>query len=60
MWLRPGAVITRHAATGASSWTLEYQIAGATSRVDYRIDGTRVTFVFTAPSGTSRTEVYTR
>ncbi len=55
-----GAVVTRHVATGASSWLLEYQIAGRTYRVDYRIEGTRVTFVFTDPNGTSRTEVYTR
>jgi hypothetical protein len=55
-----GATITRHAATGPASWTLEYQIAGRTSRVDYRIEGTRVTFVFTDPNGATRTEVYTR
>lgn len=55
-----GAVITRNVATGASNWTLEYQIAGRTSRVDYRIEGTRVTFVFTDPTGASRTEVYNR
>ncbi len=55
-----GAVITRHVATGATAWTLEYQIAGRTSRVDYRIEGTRVTFVFTDSTGAARTEVYTR
>lgn len=55
-----GAVITRHAATGANSWTLEYQVAGRTYRVDYRIQGSLVIFVFTDPSGTSRTETYTR
>ena len=55
-----GATITRHASTGTNSWTLEYQIAGRTSKVDYRIDGTRVTFVFTDPTGASRTETYTR
>ncbi|MFN7983281.1 MAG: YHYH protein [Vicinamibacterales bacterium] len=55
-----GAVVTRHVTTGTNSWSLEYQIAGRTYRVDYRIEGTRVTFVFTDPNGTSRTEVYTR
>ena len=55
-----GAQITRHVSTGTSSWSLEYQIAGRTYRVDYRIEGTRVVFVFTDPSGVSRTETYTR
>jgi hypothetical protein len=55
-----GATITRHASTGTNSWTLEYQISGRTYRVDYRVDGTRVTFVFTDPTGASRTETYTR
>ena len=55
-----GATITKHTATSANAWTLEYQIAGRTYRVDYRIEGTRVMFVFTDPSGASRTETYTR
>lgn len=55
-----GATITRHAATGANAWTLEYQIGGRTYKVDYRIEGTRYTFVFTDPSGATRTESYAR
>jgi hypothetical protein len=55
-----GARITRHASTGPSAWTLEYELAARTYRVEYRIDGTRYTFVFTDPSGATRTEVYGR
>jgi hypothetical protein len=55
-----GATITRYISTGVSSWTLEYQIAGRTYRVDYRIQGSQAIFVFTDPSGVTRTEVYSR
>jgi YHYH protein len=55
-----GATITRHASTGANAWTLEYQITGRTYKVDYRVEGTRYTFVFTDPSGATRTETYGR
>lgn len=55
-----GATITRHAPTGTNAWTLEYQINGRTYKVDYRIDGTRYSFVFTDPSGATRTETYGR
>jgi len=55
-----GAQITRHVSTGTTSWSLEYQIAGRTYRVDYRIEGARVVFVLTDPSGASRTEAYNR
>ena len=41
-------------------WTLEYQLAGRTYRIEYRVEGSRVTFVFIDPGGSSRTEVYTR
>lgn len=55
-----GATITRHASTGTNAWTLEYQISGRTYKVDYRVEGTRYTFVFTDPSGATRTETYGR
>lgn len=55
-----GAVVTRHTANGASRWTLEYELAGRAYRVDYRIEDTRIVFVFTDPTGASRTETYTR
>ena len=55
-----GAVITKHAAVGTNSWALEYTVSGRTFRVDYRIEGTRVLFVFTDPTGVSRTETYNR
>lgn len=55
-----GATITGHRSTGASSWTLEYQVAGRTSRIDYAVEGSVVRFVFTDASGTSRTELYPR
>ena len=55
-----GATITRHTTTGTNSWTLEYQLGGRTYRVDYRLGGGQVVFVFTDPSGVTRTEVYAR
>lgn len=55
-----GATITRHASTGTNAWTLEYQISGRTYKVDYRVEGTRYTFMFTDPSGATRTETYGR
>ena len=55
-----GATITRHASTGSNSWTLQYQLNGRPYTVDYRVDGSRYTFVFTDPSGATRTETYTR
>ena len=55
-----GATITRHAATGSNAWTLEYQVSGRSYRLDYRVDGSRYTFVFTDPSGATRTETYGR
>lgn len=55
-----GATITSWAQTGAQAWRLEYSVAGRTSRVDYRVDGARYTFVFTDATGASRTETYDR
>lgn len=55
-----GAVVTRFESTGANSWRLEYQISGRTYRVDYRIDGAQVIFVFVDPTGATRTETYPR
>lgn len=55
-----GATITAWSTTGTNAWRLEYRINNATYRVDYRVDGTRYTFVFTDPSGATRTESYTR
>jgi hypothetical protein len=55
-----GATITRFASTGTNAWRLEYQLGGRTYTVDYRIDGNRYTFVFTDPSGATKTETYTR
>jgi len=55
-----GATVTRHESTGATSWRLDYQVAGRTFRIDYRIEGARVIFVFIDPDGTTRTESYAR
>lgn len=55
-----GATVTRHASTGTNRWTLEYQVGGRTYRLDYRIEGSQVVFVFTDPAGASRTEMYPR
>jgi len=55
-----GATITGFASTGANAWRLQYQVTGQTYRIDYSISGNRYTFVFTDPSGATRTETYTR
>ena len=55
-----GATITAWSSTGTNAWRLEYKINSATYRVDYRVTGSTYTFVFTDPSGATRTETYTR
>ena len=55
-----GATITGFASTGTNAWRLQYQVSGQTYRIDYSVSGNRYTFVFTDPSGATRTETYTR
>ena len=55
-----GATITAFRTIGTNAWHMEYRIGGAIYSLDYRIEGTRYTFVFTDPTGTIRTETYTR
>lgn len=55
-----GATITAFRATATNAWHLEYQVSGRTSSVDYRVDGAVYTYVFTDPTGATRTETYTR
>ena len=55
-----GATITAWLSTGTNAWRMEYRINNLTYRVDYRVNGSVYTFVFTDPSGTTRTETYTR
>lgn len=55
-----GATITAFQATGASAYRLEYALDGHTGLVEYTINDAVVTFVFTDPTGSVRTETYTR
>ena len=54
-----GATITAFTTDGTSS-RLEYRLNGSTLHVDYVIQGTGVTFIFTDPTGATRTETYER
>jgi YHYH protein len=53
-----GASITAFAQTGPNAWRLQYKLGGATYQVDYAIEGTGYKFIFTDPSGATRTEAY--
>lgn len=53
-----GAVITAFAQTGATAWSLQYELAGRPARVDYRVSGGVVTYTFTDTTGAIRTETY--
>ena len=54
-----GATITGFSTDGASS-TLEYRLGNEMYRVQYSVEGTSVRFVYTDPSGGSRTETFER
>lgn len=55
-----GATITAFSSSGTNAWSLGYQAGNGAHKIDYRIEGNRYTFVFTDPSGATRTETYTR
>ena len=53
-----GATVTGFRSTGTDAWTLEYQLNGRTYQIDYSLQGNQYLFVFTDPTGLSRTETY--
>jgi len=56
-----GATITGFTALGGQNWSLEYSLNNQTYRVNYGIDATgKYYFDFIDPTGTKRTETYTR
>ncbi len=60
-WLQPlkGARITGFEQKGPKAWSLRYEVDGAASFVNYRVeDSGKVVFDFVGPDGAKRTEEY--
>ena len=55
-----GAKITAFTKTGTNAYSLSYKLNGATYRVDYALNGTVATFTYISPTGTTRSETFTR
>ena len=56
-----GASIIGFKQTAPKAWSLSYQVAGKTSRIDYSIDESgKVNFIFVDPNGKTREESYSR
>jgi YHYH protein len=53
-----GASITAFSQTAPNAWRLQYKLNGGSYQVDYSVNGSTYSFVFTDPAGTAKTETF--